>query len=356
MRRWMISSMTTAAAFAMACGAPEPPSAADAAAAATGATRGFVLSRWAMVIPETDPANCPEGFNLNYVEFEEQQGREVATDCDDPAAHPDPGYMTLDAAGTLMGLDLDAVASTLASPGPGTCPHDDFTGLGGEPGIDHQVWRAIGCVRGYQKGDQIDSSSRAAIKDGSLTILLEVAGVNDLVEDDDVQVRIFSSSDRAPLSPTGELLPGASLEVHDDVRFHSQVARGQIRNGVLTTEPVDVRLELTIQVIDFEYWIRDARIRMQMHPDGSGEGVLGGYWDLENFYTVMGRHFLASLAARYLGYTCPGFYAALHRQADGHPDPETGNCTSLSAAWEIEAVPAFVIQRDAPPAQLAAGD
>ncbi|MBW2422139.1 MAG: hypothetical protein JRH19_26645 [Deltaproteobacteria bacterium] len=355
MRRTETVPTTLAAVFLLACGAPEPPSAEDAAAAARGETRGFVLSRWAMVIPATDPADCPQGFNLNYVEFEEQQGREVATDCDDPAAHPDPGYRTLDAPGTLLGLDLDGIASTLASSGPGTCPHDDFSGPGGEPGIDHQVWRAIGCVRGYQKGDQIDSTSRAAIKDGSLTILLEVTGVDDLIEDDEIQLRIFSSSDRAPLSPAGELLPGASLEVHEEQRFHSRVARGQIRDGILTTEPIDMRLELTIQVIDFEYWIRDARIRMQMRPDGTGEGVLAGYWDLENFYSVMARHYLASAAARFLGYTCPGFYAALHSQADGHPDPETGQCTSLSAAWEIEAVPAFVIQSDAPAVPVATG-
>jgi hypothetical protein len=276
----------------------------------------------------------------------------VATDCDDPGAHPDPGYRTLDAASQLPGLDLDGFASTTARPGPDTCPHDDFTGPAGEPGIDHQIWRAIGCVRGYQKGDQVDSTLGAAIRDGSFTILLELSGVDDLIEDDSVQVRIFSSTDRAPLSASGQLLPGASLAVHEDARFHSQPARGQIHAGILTTEPIDIRLEFEVQVIDFEYWIRDARIRMQMRPDGSGEGLLAGYWDLENFYTMISRHFLAESAARFLGYTCPGFYAALHSQADGHPDPETGSCTSLSAAWQIEAVPAFVIQSEA---QVAAG-
>ena len=38
-----------------------------------------------------------------------------------------------------------------------------------------------------------------------------------------------------------------------------------------------------------------------------------------------------------------GLYHALHRLADGNPDPATGKCTSLSAAFPLEAVPAFVI-------------
>lgn len=348
------AALLALAAWLAACGSPETPAPERARDAAQGSTRGFVLSKWAVVIPERDPAACPQGFNLNYDEFEKQQGREVATDCDDPGAHPDPGFMTLDAPGTLVGLDLDGEASTSTSVGSHTCPHDDFTGPNGELGIDYQLWRVVGCVRGYQKGDMVASGSEAAIKDGSTTILVSVTGIDDPVNDDDVQVQVFSSTDGVPTSASGELLAGGSFDVHEDPRFHSPVAAGRIRDGVLTTEPMDLRLEIEVQLVDFEYWIRDAAIRMELRPDGTASGVLAGYWDLENYYSVMARHSQAEVGARFIGYTCPGLYAALHRMADGHRDSETGSCTSLSTVWELEALPAFVIQSGAAP-QVAAG-
>ena len=327
--------------LAAACGSPEAPSEEQARAAATGETRGLVLSTFAMVIPEPDPEACPAGLNLNAKQFDEEYGREVATDCDDPGAHPDPGFQRLEAPGTLAGLDLDGLTSS--SDAPGRCAHDDFLAPGGTPGIDHQMWRVVGCTRGYQRGDLIDDYGRDAVRAGSFTALIEVSGLDDPVNDDLVEVRFFSSEDEVPTGAAGEPLAGGSFAPHPDPLFHSAVTTGRIRDGVLTTDPIDVRLQIEIQVIDSAYWIRDAVLEVALEPDGTASGLLAGYWDVENFYEMMGRHYLASLAARFLGYTCPGLYRALHDLADGHPDPETGACTSLSAAWEVEAIPAFIV-------------
>jgi len=43
----------------------------------------------------------------------------------------------------------------------------------------------------------------------------------------------------------------------------------------------------------------------------------------------------------------PGIYHSLKRHADGNPDPETGEFTSISAAYRIDAVPAFVVPAEA---------
>lgn len=100
--------------------------------------------------------------------------------------------------------------------------------------------------------------------------------------------------------------------------------------------------------IDNHYWFRDLRIRAEMLPDGSMKGVLAGYWDIENLFdfiteVYIGPVHLGRSAANNLGYMCAGVYNALPRLADGHPDPKTGKCTSLSTVVEFEAVPAFVI-------------
>jgi hypothetical protein len=48
-------------------------------------------------------------------------------------------------------------------------------------------------------------------------------------------------------------------------------------------------------------------------------------------------------SAEMIGYDCPTFAQAVKRYADGFKDPKTGQCTALSTAFNIEAIPAFVI-------------
>jgi hypothetical protein len=47
-----------------------------------------------------------------------------------------------------------------------------------------------------------------------------------------------------------------------------------------------------------------------------------------------------------LGHSCNGAYYALYQAADGHRDPATGRCTSISTQYRVRVAPAFVV--DAP--------
>ncbi|MBW1882909.1 MAG: hypothetical protein JRJ58_05240, partial [Deltaproteobacteria bacterium] len=58
----------------------------------------------------------------------------------------------------------------------------------------------------------------------------------------------------------------------------------------------------------------------------------------------IGDHPQGRNAANSRGFMCAGIYHAMPRVADGHPDPETGRCTSISTAIHFEAVPAFLIR------------
>ena len=39
-------------------------------------------------------------------------------------------------------------------------------------------------------------------------------------------------------------------------------------------------------------------------------------------------------------------YGALKRQADAYPDPATGECSAISTAFRMAAIPAFVIEHE----------
>ena len=140
-----------------------------------------------------------------------------------------------------------------------------------------------------------------------------------------------------------------SVAVHENARYHSPVAKGKIVDGILTTEPIDIRIKEKQQTSDNEYWFREARLRAEILEDGGIKGVIGAYWDTTNLYSFtneqhIGEYHQGRNAAYNRGFMCAGLYHAMARVADGHPDPETGQCTSISTAFLFEAVPAFVIR------------
>lgn len=333
--------------------------------ASEGETLGFVVSSWGHRVPETRPKYCPEGVNENETEhfgitlselradvrsvgYSEAMVRFLPRDaCQDPTVQKDPGFKVLAGDPPMRGLDLDGVHSSADQ--DGACAHDDFRGPDGEEGIDDQHARLIGCTKGFRQGSWLDYRNKKPVYFVSegYALLIEVEGVDDRTNDDDVRVR-FSSSAEAPfLDVNEEAVPYRSFLVHEEARYRSEPVRGKIEDGVLTTEPVDLRMRFKHEVVDSELYYRDARIRAELTESGLS-GLFGGYWDAENLFHIYNDHSIGDehtgrLAAIARGYMCAGMYHAIDRLADGHPDPETGKCTSLSTMMHFEAVPAFAI-------------
>lgn len=323
-------------------------------------------------MPGAEPEDCPSGFNQSarailidslspeeYAKYEKNPREYLAQamplyfddpeedPCANPGAFDDPGLHTIDRPLAIKRLEPDGSVSERLSPARACPASKDFYSGVAERAIDNAFWRVVGCIRGWQPGGQIATGSDYHIRSGSLTILLEVKGPRGS-GNGEAEVGIYSSLDPVPTGTDGEPLPGASLEVTRNSRFHN-VVRGRVADGVLTTRPFDLRLMRTAQRLDSEYYLRDARLRLELQPDGGATGFLGGYWDIEwlahgaiRYQDRTGRS-SGGAAADTLGYTCPGMYYAVKRLADGHPDPETGNCTSISTLFSLEAAPAFVL-------------
>ena len=345
------------------------PSADVIAAAAGDKIRGFVFTNWGYEIPRDDPGECPDGFNVTEPEFlsedyaavgDEVKRRYEAGDrdgalsllppnaCKDPLVRPDPGHITLDGPATMAGIDLDGQHSERAA--GGQCAHDDFVGPNGERGIDNQHWRLMGCVSGYRPDGLFDRlfSTNSAILENGYATLLELQLVEGTRDAGRVRGRIFTSAGPVMKDANGDVVRDMSQLVHDDPMYHSDFFEGEIKDGIFTAGPVDAKLRFKVQAIDNHYFFRDLRIRAEMLPDGGMKGVLAGYWDIENLFDFLtevyiGPVHLGRAAANNIGYMCAGVYNALPRLADGHPDPKTGQCTSLSTVIQFAAVPAFVI-------------
>lgn len=301
---------------------------------------GFVAASFASLVPAFAPGACPGGFNLGPVERRNAGLPPIADDCAAPEASTDPDFRTFEAPGTVDGWNLDGTDSRRDGSGD-PCAHDDFAGPLGEQGFDLQLWRAVGCIRGFQAGEITDVVIGQAVRDGSMTVLVEVRGLDDWQSDDAVRVQVFGSLDAPPIGATGTVLPFGTLTVHPDARYRSEVGHGTVRDGVLTAGPMDVRVPINIQIVAGDLTFRDAWIRLARQPDGSVRGQIFGYQPLEEFYDIFGRK-ADQAGASALGYTCTGFYAALVSQADGDYDAASGRCTSLSTGYQLTAVPAFI--------------
>jgi len=351
---------------------------------------GFVVSHIAYALGRDakDSGACPDGMTSGYKnmgdvflskpDLQRQEGeledkyirRVYATALGDPntknlclnpeLGKPDPNWRTVTGKNVAAdGIDLDGQDSHAhGKPAPGTCAHDDFPGLNGERGIDNQFYRLVGCSNSFQSTGQ-SNTFEIVMYTGSWGILITLKGVTDLKNANDVEVGLYANADPLQLSPSREALPNATYAIDQDPRYRA-TTHGRIVDGVLTTNPVDVRFHWDVNSIRLDRTLRDARVRMTFTPDGGLEGILAGYTPIEDMYDFQygfrsGKDGAGNPAplrlragssigqARVLGHTCEGAYFELKQLADGHRDPATGQCTSISTQYRIKAIPAFVV-------------
>lgn len=375
-----------AALFALGSAAP---SAEGQAAPALDGQAGFVVTEFSYGLSDDaeQTGACPDGMTAGYAnmgdvfvdspELRRQEGEvedqyiqrvfraamsnaDIKNLCANPElGGPDPTYRTVTSTSVrAYGIDLDGQASrTNGAPAANACAHSDFTGMNGERGVDNQFFRAVGCNKSFQSTGSSNIFGTEMLT-GAWGILIALKGVDDLRNDDEVEVTIVANADPIQLSPTRAPLENATYAMDQDPRFRA-VARGRIVDGVLTSETMDVRLHSIVNSIRLERTLRDARVRMTITSEGGLDGYLSGYTPVEDMYNfqfsyrngtdasgqpapVRLRQVSSIGAAQVLGHTCHGAYQALHALADGHRDPETGRCTSISTQYRVKAIPAFV--------------
>jgi hypothetical protein len=253
------------------------------------------------------------------------------------------------------GLNLDGDEGD-GSNDPQGCAHANFTSPDGEKGIDNQAYRAVGCTlewRGVDGGQgDIVRGFDGFLASGEFTQVLLLRGVDSLLNDDNVEVVYGNTPDRPVVDPSGKFVHHVSFTVSDKAPRARNVLRGRIVNGVLTTEPSDIKLAQTwgqsaqrdLRGVRSRWDIRKGRLRLVFQPDGTLKGLLGGYQPIDD---VGKSAMLGGIgSAMVAGIDCAGEYNTLKKLADGIRDPRTGTCTAVSTGIEVAAVPAFV--NDAP--------
>ena len=314
---------------------------------------GYVMTNLFWSVYQTPDATeeCPEGFNdgpreqfeILFPDIEKrtvvdtQLKQEIETW--HPTTEPDPLPFHYVEGSLSYGLNLD-----------GEIGPNDFTHPTGEQGIDNEVYRAVGCIIGFRGPDGVEVIFQdKAIADRRYNrTMIELTGVDDLTNDDNVTVTLYRGLDRLLTDATGsKVMSGGSQRV--DMRWGARLIRqtqGKIADSVLTTEPIP---EVVIPWMNLNvpsiHIIRDMRLQLKLTPTGA-EGLIAGYADVDTWYKQLIRndstHHLSN--GQISGIS---LYKALRHLADAYPDPETGDNTAISTALDVKMAQVYVVHPEA---------
>src|SRR3546814_8015758 len=129
---------------------------------------------------------------------------------------------------SVEGSDLDGTDSAAADvPDGASCPHDNFSGIDGQSGIDNQFYRVVGCSHSFQPHGSSNGYATEMLT-GSWGILITLSGVDDIRNDDDVEVGFFANADPIQLSPLRAPLYYGTYAIEPDPSFRAK-AHGRIK-------------------------------------------------------------------------------------------------------------------------------
>ena len=345
----------------------------DGVRAREGSTRGFLITESQLAMHYgTMESDCPDGFEPTVEELflrtlsqedqalillpenAEEYARAWKYDfitgpggenvCQNPKSFGDdsrhPPHRGIQST-VAYGLNLDGTADGRAT--PVTCAHQKFEGLSGETAVDNQLYRANGCRKGIRGTAESEQGGLGRLD----PFLIELRGLDDPQNDDRVEVGIYSieEDDLILQSPGGGALPSQSFRVTSNPKWRNETT-GRIVNGELLIDNFD-RMYLKYRMSTwgafgeaYSHEFRRVRFNLRLEVDGGVTGLLGGYRPLMNISTV---GYCCRGTASTANTDCASEYKTFAMLADGDPDPETGQCTTISAAHKLVGIPAFVI-------------
>jgi hypothetical protein len=327
----------------------DSPQTAAASDGVKGGTIAYALTslRWATYLKPDTPVDCPDGVNEGPREqfaalfpddgstrnlADTQLKREIQNWL--PTTAPDYFPFREPRGPYAIGLNLD-----------GKIGPNDFTSPEGEPGIDNQLYRALGCINSYRNshGTNDELNSLEIIKENYNRLLIELSGVTSLKNSEHVVVMVYRGLDRLYTDAGGNsVLPGGTQRI--DIRWGAKFIRrleGKIVNGVLITDPEDLAFPWSVFGLAADEYMRGARLRLDLSPT-TAQGLIGGYADIETWYLQLMKS-QSTHCQSYGQLASMSLYKALRRLADGYPDPGTGADTAISSALRATFTQVYIL-------------
>lgn len=277
------------------------------------------------------------GEESDLFEINENRGRingEPVNPYTNPATVADPRLPALDGK-YAYGFDLDGKG--------GDAPNAFIDPETGEDGVDHEMYRALGCGRPYRGTlagrptywDWLWGQTKMSQPAWLVTVSAEQFNV-----DGEASVGIYRAVEHLRSNSDGSPRAYVTYRIDPDPRSHNEF-KAEIRGGVIyVTEHSELRL-LQNPLAAPELNISNTHLRLYFNDDGSIRGFIGGYQPWEEVF--FGFQTTGGPGETTLVGDIPALYYLLRDHADSDPDPETGMNRAISTTYYFEAVPAFVI-------------
>ena len=232
--------------------------------------------------------------------------------------------------GVAPGFDLDGRVSEGGE--EETCGHPDLMSPEGSPGIDNQLavmWPALEPL----VGEAATALLQGSINEGRILIMMEMVGLDDLVNDDDVTFNLYQGLGEPDIGTRGLLAPSQTYRF--DAEFpHTTLEGVQVVDGEAIVGPIEMSVPIDILNVYYVLHISHVWFRIQLHEDGTFSGFFTGAFNvfdlLEELYT--------SNAAPEAMLVAP----VLTTNTDmGNVN---GECTLLSVAFTFEGTTAWVVR------------
>ena len=340
------------------------------ASAAGKKTIGFALTGFHLAEPGTGEQECPEGyqfssidnFNAQYPDEKvrdklgksdpqvqgapEHRGPNAESLSYQPWAVKDPLPLREVHSKIALGRSLDGTADGRDT--PQSCKHEKFASADNSaPNVDNELYRVTACWKGMRAGGHPREffDNQDMIANPKDRFLIEITDVDDEMNDDHVDVTFYKGRDKIIRDASGVPLPGLSQRVDRRDPDYTQHTTGKIVNGVLITDTMPM---WTMPFIHGsfavgEYQTKDMQLRLKIGPE-QAKGIVSGYYDIWSWYFLHIKTAMPGVG----GWAPSAIWQGLVRHADGYKDPQTGQCTAISSAYEVEAVRAFIVKDDQP--------
>ncbi|MEY3013408.1 MAG: hypothetical protein RIT45_2143 [Pseudomonadota bacterium] len=234
--------------------------------------------------------------------------------------------------GVAPGFDLDGKISDTDD--ASTCGKGDLRSPDGEQGIDNEFAKLVPLVEASGIG-ALEGLIQSTINDGGIMLMLQLDGLDDPVDDAEVTLRVRAGAGVPLLGTDGLLLAGQTFSKHTDSPEVATAAT--VQGGVMNAGPFDLKLPLVVFGVRYDLDLRSVRVRARLTASGGmAEGIFGGGLTMASILDIAqkGAADQKNLVELVMG--------VLGGAGDLAPDPETGECTQLSAVLQFTGVNAYL--------------
>ena len=239
-------------------------------------------------------------------------------------------FFGTDENGLAYGFDLDGNVSQEGE--EESCGHGDLESPDGAVGIDNQlakIWTLIEPVAGSIAQELLQGS----INEGRVLLALELVGMDNLENDTDVSLRIFTAEGEPEIGTLGLISPNQTFSINTEADF-VEVQGVSIENGRVQVGPMDFSMPLDILELQTTLNIKDGSFDFTIHDDGTFHGYMGGAISVSEFLADIKNTDAADDAAL--------VEALFVNNADMGYD--SGECDLFSLAFSFSGTNAFVVR------------